>query len=252
MNEIARTSKLNLNPKVRLRNLNWDLDRIVSEVIGDNEALSWLRNGEEISSRDFDCLVVQYILALEDRRFNSHVGAELRAIPRTFRRLLTGKGLGGISTIDQQLVRIITNRRERTLARKVRETILALAINTRLSKSQILVSYLKRSYFGKNANGVSDASHLLFNKRPQELDPNEAAFVASLLARPIPGSVVNLYENVHFLTKRSPDNYIGLARLITPTWAIGVRNRYLYAKSLSCRIKQPKDQMPKRDITKPR
>ena len=231
------TPRLNLSVKRRLRALNWDLDRIVEEVKLDSRSTVW--NSSSLTLRRLDIDVIHMILLIEDRQFFYHFGFELRALPRLIKRLLRFQRPGGISTLDQQLVRIITNRRERTFSRKIRETILAAAINGWLSKDELLLSYLKRSYFGRGLVGVEVASFELFGKEPSQLSENEAAFVASLLARPIPGVVVDCLNDFKLLTARRPEDYIGIGRLCAPTWAKGARARYRYTLKLFNDTKKP-------------
>ncbi|NOD31585.1 biosynthetic peptidoglycan transglycosylase [Ruegeria atlantica] len=231
--------RLDLSIKRRLRALNWDLDQIVKEVQFDSHSTVWTASSVTLKSLDID--VVQMILLIEDRRFFRHLGFELRAIPRLMKRALKLQKPGGISTLDQQLVRIITNRRERTISRKIRETVLAAAINSWLSKDELLLSYLKRSYFGRGLIGLEAASKHLFKKEPDQLSTNEAAFIASLLARPIPGIVVDCLNDFNLLTAQRPEEYIGMARVCAPTWAIAVRARYLYTLKLFSDSKESRD-----------
>lgn len=77
-------------------------------------------------------------ILLEDRRFFSHSGFDTWCIPRIIRRLISLKPVRGISTIEQQLVRTILSRRERTIRRKAREILLAWILTHRKSKREIL------------------------------------------------------------------------------------------------------------------
>jgi membrane peptidoglycan carboxypeptidase len=97
--------RLDLSIKRRLRALNWDLDQIVEEVQFDSRSTVWTASSVTLKSLDID--VVQMILLIEDRRFFRHLGFEFRAIPRLMKRAVKLQKPGGISTLDQQLVRII-------------------------------------------------------------------------------------------------------------------------------------------------
>ena len=212
--------------------MNRDLDKIVEIVRFDLQSTAL--NTSSLAMNNMSIEVIQMILLIEDRRFYSHLGFEFRAIPRLIKRAIKFQKLGGISTIDQQLVRIITNRRERKFSRKVRETVLATAINSWLSKDELLLSYLKRSYFGRGLIGIEMASQHLFHKDPDRLSTDESAFIASLLARPIPGVVVDRLNNLDLSTSRRPEDYIKQGGVCAPTWAKAILARYEYTLKLFC------------------
>ena len=226
------TPKFDLNIKRWLLALNRDLDQIVEKVQFDSQSTA--SNASSVTLKNMNIEVIRMILLIEDRRFFSHFGFEFRAIPRLIKRAIKFQKLGGISTIDQQLVRIITNRRERKFSRKVRETVLATAINSWISKDELLLSYLKRSYFGRGLIGIEMASQHLFNKDPDRLSTYESAFIASLLARPIPGVVVDRLNSFNFPTSRRPEDYIIQGEVCAPTWAKAILARYEYTLKLFC------------------
>lgn len=88
-----------------------------------------------------------YILALEDRNFFRHCGVDFKAILREIKNMLIGKKYGGASTIDMQLVRTITNYRERTISRKIYEMTLAILLNFLIfKKANFKLLYAQRIF----------------------------------------------------------------------------------------------------------
>jgi penicillin-binding protein 1A len=125
------------------------------------------------------------MVAIEDRRFNSHWGVDPIGIVRSFWvRFNTGVWRQGGSTITQQLARNIFLSNTRTFGRKMREAILAMALEWRFSKEQILELYLNRVYFGGGAYGIDAASRRFFGHSASELSLSEAAIIAGLVKAP--------------------------------------------------------------------
>jgi len=123
----------------------------------------------------------QAVIAVEDNRFYKHVGIDISAIFRaSLVNLQSGEVVEGASTITQQLVKNLFLSPERTLARKLEEVVLALDIELRYSKPEILEMYLNTIYFGENAYGVGRAAAVYFNKTPDKLNLSEAALLAGL------------------------------------------------------------------------
>ena len=135
------------------------------------------------------------ILVLEDRRFYYHPGFDLFSIFRaSFRRIQKRRITGGASTIEQQFVRTITNRREYKIARKIREIFLAILISAKYEKNLILRVYLKIAYTGYRSVGVHKASELFYNKQIQELDFTQASHIAALLKYPAPSTLSTIWQ----------------------------------------------------------
>jgi penicillin-binding protein 1A len=129
--------------------------------------------------------LVDAVLAIEDRRFFSHWGVDLSGLTRAVViNLRAGHVVQGGSTITQQLAKNIFLNSERTLSRKFEELILALWLETRLSKPDILELYLNRVYFGAGVYGVEAASRRFFEKSARELTLGESAVLAGLLKAP--------------------------------------------------------------------
>jgi penicillin-binding protein 1A len=124
-------------------------------------------------------------VAIEDRRFYSHFGIDPVGISRAIVRDLTGAGgMQGGSTLTQQLAKNLFLTQERTLSRKIQEAILALWLERKYSKDQILELYLNRVYFGSGAYGVEAASQRYFGKSAKMVNLSEAAVLAGLMKSP--------------------------------------------------------------------
>ncbi len=125
------------------------------------------------------------MVSVEDRRFHSHPGIDPIGLARAGVVALTsGKGLRATSTITQQLARTVFLNNSRTLTRKLREGVLALALEWKFSKDQILELYLNKVYFGGGAYGVDAASRKFFGHPGTEITLPEAAIIAGLVKAP--------------------------------------------------------------------
>src|SRR5215216_2491148 len=125
------------------------------------------------------------MIAVEDKRFRSHIGVDPIGVARSFKvRVTSGHWRQGGSTITQQLARNIFLTNNRTFGRKVKEAILALALERKFSKDQILELYLNRVYFGGGAYGIDAASRKFFGHGADHLSLGEAAIVAGLVKAP--------------------------------------------------------------------
>jgi len=125
------------------------------------------------------------MVAIEDKRFRSHLGVDPIGIARSFKvRLESGRWRQGGSTITQQLARNIFLTNSRNFGRKIKEAVLALAIERKFSKDQILELYLNRVYFGGGAYGIDAASRRFFGHGAENLSLGEAAIIAGLVKAP--------------------------------------------------------------------
>ena len=144
-----------------------------------------IKHNDTLKIEDFPDHLIKATLATEDRRFYDHFGID---VPGTFRALLANTRAGGVvqggSTITQQLAKNLFLSNERTLERKVREAFLALWLEARLSKNDILKLYLDRAYLGAGAFGVDAAAHYYFNKSARDVNLAEAAMLAGLFKAP--------------------------------------------------------------------
>jgi penicillin-binding protein 1A len=127
----------------------------------------------------------QALLATEDRRFYSHFGIDPLGLARaTFANLRAGRTVQGGSTLTQQLAKNVFLSSDRTLKRKVQELMLAIRLEHRFSKDQILEMYLNRVYFGAGAYGVEAAAQRYFDKPAAKLSLGESAMLVGLLKAP--------------------------------------------------------------------
>ncbi|QDX27119.1 PBP1A family penicillin-binding protein [Sphingomonas suaedae] len=128
------------------------------------------------------------MVAIEDRRFRSHWGVDPVALARITKFAIdnrgTGRRLQGASTITQQVARTIFLSNKYDVGRKIREMILALALERKFSKDQILELYLNKVYFGGGAYGIDAASRTFFGHPATNLTLSEAAVIAGLVKAP--------------------------------------------------------------------
>lgn len=129
--------------------------------------------------------VVLPFIAIEDRRFYQHVGVDPMGIARAMvTNLRAGSVVEGGSTITQQLAKLSYLSSDQTIGRKLQEIVLALWLEARLSKDEILSRYLSGVYFGDNVFGLRAAADHYFSKKPEQLSVAEAAMLAGLVKAP--------------------------------------------------------------------
>ncbi len=125
------------------------------------------------------------LLAAEDRSFYSHGGFDLLGVFRAvFQNWQRGERFSGASTITMQVARMLFLGREKVWSRKIRETLLAVELEKRLSKDQILTLYCNLTYFGHGNYGVEAASRYYFDKPSSELDWAESATLVAIVPSP--------------------------------------------------------------------
>ena len=132
------------------------------------------------------------VIAIEDHRFRSHYGIDPVGLIRAMgRNILARHFVQGGSTLTQQLAKNLFLTQEKTLTRKAQEAVLAIWLESRFTKDEILQLYLNRVYFGGGAYGVEQAAHTFFNKSASELSVMEAARLAASLKAPTNYDPVN-------------------------------------------------------------
>lgn len=138
-----------------------------------------------VSSDRIPDVVKKAFIIAEDRDFYHHFGF---SIPRIIKAIIVdikkGKKVQGASTITQQLARMLFLTREKTLKRKIKELLLAIQIERKYTKDQILTFYLNNIYLGHGIYGVEAASRFYFGKHVWELKPHEAVTLAALPRSP--------------------------------------------------------------------
>ncbi len=140
---------------------------------------------EPVRVKDLPPYVPGAVLAVEDSRFYDHFGIDLLGLARAvLTNIAAGRIVQGGSTITQQLAKNVFLGPERTLRRKVQEVILALWLEERFTKDEILSLYLNRVYFGGGNFGIEAAARSYFAKPARKLELNEAAMLAGLLKAP--------------------------------------------------------------------
>jgi penicillin-binding protein 1A len=144
-----------------------------------------IRHNDSIPLEDFPDHLIKAVLATEDRRFYEHFGID---VPGLFRAVMTNARAGGVvqggSSITQQLAKNLFLSNERTIERKVNEAFLAVWLETRLPKNEILKLYLDRAYLGGGTFGVDAAAQYYFNKSARDVNLAEAAMLAGLFKAP--------------------------------------------------------------------
>jgi penicillin-binding protein 1A len=156
----------------------------------DNDLLTTLEQGvdrRELAFEDMPEIIRQAVIAAEDEHFYDHKGVDLLAIVRAAWANLTGGQIEqGGSTITQQYVRnvFVEVGKERTISRKIKEALLAIKLERRLDKDEILRRYLNTVYFGEGAYGVEAASQTYFGTHARNVDLGQAATMAGLISGP--------------------------------------------------------------------
>ncbi|HMD64465.1 MAG TPA: PBP1A family penicillin-binding protein [Stellaceae bacterium] len=141
--------------------------------------------GQPLSLKEMSPYLPKAVIATEDRRFYGHFGVDPIGLVRAaFANISAGRVVQGGSTITQQLAKNLFLTPERSLSRKIQETLLALWLEHRFSKNQILEIYLNRVYLGAGTYGVDAAAHRYFNKSARQTTLYESAAIAGLLKAP--------------------------------------------------------------------
>jgi penicillin-binding protein 1A len=141
--------------------------------------------GKWLSYDQIPSVMRDAMVSVEDRRFRSHIGIDPIGLARAgYVSMTSGKSVRATSTITQQLARTVFLNNSRSLVRKGREAILAMALEWKFSKEQILELYLNKVYFGGGAYGVDAASRKFFGHPGTEMTLPEAAIVAGLVKAP--------------------------------------------------------------------
>lgn len=167
-----------------------DLSRLSSVYTADGVLLGQLteRNSQPVTLDEIPNLVIGAVLSAEDDDFMEHGGIDFTSVARALIQDLGGGPTQGGSTITQQVVKQNFVGSEQTLERKVAEAAIAIEMERRYSKEQILEYYLNSVYFGSNAYGVKAAAQEYFGKELDELTIAEAA------ALPVPIRNPSLYD----------------------------------------------------------
>src|SRR5574337_463338 len=157
-------------------------------ILADDGALIANRGdtgGPAVRLIDLPPYLPKAFVAIEDKRFYSHPGIDPFGVMRaTLRDIAGGGAIEGGSTLTQQLAKNLFLTQERSLSRKIQEAILAVWLERKYSKDQILELYLNRVYFGAGAYGVEAAAQKYFGKSARFVTLSEAAMLAGLMKSP--------------------------------------------------------------------
>ncbi len=138
-----------------------------------------------VTIAELPAVMAKAITSIEDRRFYDHFGLDVFGLARAaWTNLRAGGVVQGGSTITQQAAKTLFLTPERTLKRKVQELMLALWLEHKFSKDQILSIYLNRTYYGAGAYGVDAAARKFFNKPATRISTYQAALLAGVLKAP--------------------------------------------------------------------
>ncbi|MFV9875151.1 MAG: transglycosylase domain-containing protein [Rickettsiales endosymbiont of Dermacentor nuttalli] len=161
--------------------------RSITLLNNNNEILAHFGDlyGNYIDFPHIPKVLIQAVLATEDRRFFSHPGIDIIGLMRaTYINYKAGYVVQGGSTISQQLAKIIFLTPKRTIKRKIQELVLALMLESKFTKQQILAIYLNRVYLGSGIYGIDAAAKYYFSKDVAQINLYEAAIIAGLLKTP--------------------------------------------------------------------
>ena len=141
--------------------------------------------GRQVSVKELPAYLPRAFVAIEDRRFYSHHGIDPVGIGRALVRNVSSRGgVQGGSTLTQQLAKNLFLTQERTASRKIQEAILALWLEHKFTKDQLIELYLNRVYFGAGAYGVEAAAQRYFAKPARDVTVAEAAMLGGLVQAP--------------------------------------------------------------------
>jgi len=157
------------------------------QIAGSDGRILAVRGDSGVSAKvkDLPPYVPQAFIAIEDRRFHSHFGVDPLGIARAALANVVRRGVSqGGSTITQQLAKNLFLTQDRTFTRKLQELVLALWLERKFSKAEILDLYLNRVYFGAGAYGVEAAAQRYFGKHARDMTLSEAAMLAGLVRSP--------------------------------------------------------------------
>lgn len=166
-------------------------------------------NRMQVQLSDISASLKVAVVALEDARFYKHHGVDFKAIMRAIvKDIMHGGAVQGASTLTQQLARNVFLTKKKTIIRKISEILLAVQIERRYTKDEILEMYLNQVYWGHNAYGIESASQLYFGKDAKELSISESAMLVGLLKGP---ELYSPYKNFKAAKRRQK---IVLGRLL--------------------------------------
>jgi hypothetical protein len=142
-------------------------------------------NPRFVPMRQLPSWVTHAVTISEDAGFYGHRGFDFAELRNAVAERFTDGRIRGASTITQQLAKNLFLSRERTLARKAREALLTVALESTLSKTRLLEIYLNIAEWGPGIYGIGEAARHYFGKNARDLGPKEAAFLATIIPNPV-------------------------------------------------------------------
>lgn len=180
----------------RYKRVESQIEKYLVKLDKNKPTLIMDRNGKLVSEiykkkistlkiEDYPPRLIDIVTGIEDKNFFNHHGIDYLALLRAvYKNIITMSYSQGASTITQQLSRILLNDRRKSLLRKYREAELAIALETKLTKKEILQAYMNQVYLGHGAFGFENAADYYFGKTPKELTDMEMVLIASLASAP--------------------------------------------------------------------
>ncbi len=157
------------------------------------------QKGTFVTLDEISPYMVDAVIASEDRRFYDHRGFDIKGMTRAFLGILKrGRIVGGGSTLTQQLAKNAFLTQKQTWDRKAKELFLAIELEKKYSKADILEMYLNYAYFGNGVWGVEDAAQKYFGVSASELDPSDAAVLTAILRNPGYYNPIDSMENATY------------------------------------------------------
>lgn len=197
--------------KYDMANFQYQSSRRGAIYSADGVLLTYLyqQNKDHVQLQQIAKPLQQAVLAIEDHRFYIHFGIDVLGTLRAlYKDLTTGQAVEGGSTITQQLARNLFLTPEKTLSRKITETFLAIQLERKFTKEEILEMYLNEIYFGNGCYGVETAAQKYFGKPASELNLAEATMLAAIPKAP------NLYEPLNHPKENKKRQELVLGRML--------------------------------------
>jgi penicillin-binding protein 2A len=181
---------------------------VIYDAKGEEAGQLYSQKGTYVDLKSISPAVVHALISTEDRNFYNHHGFDIKGIARAALRMVVNRSAegGGGSTITQQLAKNAYLSLDQTFSRKAKELFLAIEIEKKYSKDEILEMYLNSSYFGNGVWGIQDASLKYFGVNASDLSVGEAATLVGMLKGP---SIYNPIDHPENATNRR-DTVLGL------------------------------------------
>lgn len=164
---------------------------LASEIYSEDGVLLgkyYFENRSNTRYSELDANLVNALIATEDIRFYKHSGIDFKAVIRAFSGAITGQNKGGGSTITQQFAKLLyherTGSKVKTILQKLNEWVIAVKLERRYSKQEIIALYLNKFDFVNNAVGIKSAAKIYFNTSPDSLKIEESAVLVGMLKNP--------------------------------------------------------------------